>query len=147
MKKRLWLIFLVVSNVTNLKARFVRVKKYYDNYCGRFRIISLTSRRFLKRQTSEKKTTIPVKKNLTIFSRKIEYEKPHGVFCGGRQRLLATIVQVIRPFFRDLRGFGNTIFWKENGKLSSEEKFWPIFLVLSSVTNFWEHFSRVKKVI
>ena len=130
MKKRFWLIFLVLSKVTNLKARFVRVKKYYDNYCGRFRIISLTLKRSLKRQISEKKATIPVKKKLTKFSRKIEYEKPHGVFCGGLQRLLATIVQVTRPFLLDLRGFGNTILWKENGKFSNEEMFWPIFLVL-----------------
>ena len=130
MKKRFWLIFLVVSNVTNLKARSVMVKKYYDNYCGRFRIISLTSRRFLKRQISEKKATITVKIKLTKISRKIEYERPHGVFCGGLQRLLATIVQVIRPFLLYLRGFGNTMFWKENGKLSNEEMFWPIFLVL-----------------
>ena len=51
-------------------------KKCSDNNCLRFTIVSLTAKKLLKRQISEQKAIIPVKKTLwPIFSRSIEHDK------------------------------------------------------------------------
>ena len=84
--------------------------KCFDIYCGRDNILSVTPKKLLKTQIPEKEANFQMKKKcLTNISRNIEYWKPHGVSCGGTQRLLTIFVQVIRPLLQDLRGC-----WKYN---------------------------------
>ena len=39
-----------------------------------------------------------------IFSRNIECDKPQGTVCKGPKGFLVISVEVIRDFFKDLRG-------------------------------------------
>ena len=55
-------------------------------------------------------------------------------------------MEVVRSFLKDLRGWWKDKFLKKTGSLSIEEKVWPKFLALSSVTNPKGQFIRIQKV-
>ena len=61
-EKIFWPSFLLVSIVTNFKWLFISVQRDFDNYCGSYKIFSLTPKMLLKTQFFEKKAIFSVKK-------------------------------------------------------------------------------------
>ena len=78
MTKDLGLLFLVLSRVKSLKECFIRLHKTSDSNCGSYRIISVTLKRGMKTQISEKSNLPSENKLLTLFPRNIGYDKPQG---------------------------------------------------------------------
>ena len=68
----------------------------FHNYCGTYKIISVTPKKLLKTEIFEKSNLMSVKNYLNIFDVIIEYEKPQGTIYKGPQRFLAFTVQAIR---------------------------------------------------
>ena len=96
--KTVWHNFFLLSSVTGIKGHFLRVQKVIWHHCGSNRIITVTTRRLLKTQFSEKKNraVIPVKKNiLAVFSRFIEHGNCQATTYKGTQGTLPNIVQTM----------------------------------------------------
>ena len=69
--------------------------KFFDNYCGSYRINSVTPKKLLKTQTFEKKANFPVKKSFwPVSSRILECDKPQGTIYEGSQGILTFTVEV-----------------------------------------------------
>ena len=79
--------------------------RYYGNHCAVYKILSVTPKRWLKKQTFDKKDYFSSGKILpAIFSRSIEYEKPQGTKYKGPKSIASVFVQVIGSFLQDLGG-------------------------------------------
>ena len=72
---------------------------YSDNYCGSYKIISVTPKRLLKTQIFEQKGNFPVNKIFwRFFCRVIEHQKGDGTTYRGTQGNSRGILQVISLF-------------------------------------------------
>ena len=80
-----------------------------------------------------------------IFSRFIEHENWQRAQYEGRQGVLTLIVEIIRTFPWDLRGWQKKSFQKMSF-FAMTKVFAVFFFVPSSVTNIREHFIRVHKL-
>ena len=80
------------------------------------------------------------------FSPIIECDKPQGTNYKGPQAILTITVEVIRAFLQNLRGCWEHKFLKKKAIYPVKKTLWPIFLVLSNVTDLRGQFLRVQKV-
>ena len=94
----------------------------------------------------EKRQTFQRKKIWPKFSHIIVHDKLERKSYKSAQGNLTFTVEVVRSFLKDLRGWWKDKFLKKTGSLSIEEKVWPKFLALSSVTNPKGQFIRIQKV-
>ena len=130
-RKDFGLIFPALSNMTNVRKHFLRVKSYSVLYCGTYRSILLGPKRLLRTQIFEKKAKLPVRKKFwPMFSPIIGHDKCQWALYKRPIKI-----------------------WEKRGRYeqTSEKKFvfavtiifGPFFLVFSSVTELKEHFKRV----
>ena len=126
---------------------FRRTKSCFDNYCGSYKITSLTHNGLLKTQISEQKATFPVEKTLwPVFSRSIERDKTQRtisrdqkVFCNfcasfeflsiGPKRLMQhkfVKKTVIHREKRILANFLHYRVWKAQKTICKDPKSLPI---------------------
>ena len=59
---RFWPIFPRIIECDKLQEQPISVQKFFDNYCGKYNILSVTLERLLQTQFFEKKITFPLKK-------------------------------------------------------------------------------------
>ena len=78
-------------------------RRFYGNHCARYKINSVTSKRWLKTQIFDNEDSFSMAKIIPAdFYRIIEYKKPQGTNYGGLQGFLTVIVQDIGSFLWDL---------------------------------------------
>ena len=71
-------------------------KRYFDKYCGSYRINSVTPKRLLETHNFERKSSLSSEKNILVkFSRNIEHNKYQETIYEGPQGFLAITVEVI----------------------------------------------------
>ena len=69
--------------------------KYFDNYCGSYRINSVIPKKLLKTKTFEKKGKLSSGKSFwPVFSRLLGCDKPQGTIYEGPQGILTITVEV-----------------------------------------------------
>ena len=69
--------------------------KFFDNYCGSYRINSVTPKKLLKTQSFEKKGKLSSEKSFwPVLSRILECDNPWGTIYEGPQGILAITVEV-----------------------------------------------------
>ena len=69
--------------------------KFFDNYCGSYRINSVTPKKLLKTQLFEIKANFQLKKSFCpVFSLILESDKPQGTIYEGPQGVLTITVEV-----------------------------------------------------
>ena len=142
MNKNFWTSFFVLSIMSSLRKKSMRVHKvfrqllwkWWDLFCNTYEVVENTNFRRKGNVSSEENY-------LTNISRNIEYGKPHGAFCGGAQRLLTIFVQVKRPFHRDLRGF----FGKKTVNFPVKKKIWPLISRIIESDKLLGKFCNVQK--
>ena len=101
----------------------------------------------LKTNIFEKKAISPVKNRLwPISSRIIEHDKRQRTTYKVPQGNLTNIVEVIRPFLQDPRGFWKHKFLKKKQPFQWRKDFRLFLLVLQNMTNVGEHLIGVHKV-
>ena len=104
-------------------------RRYSDNYCGSYRINSVTPKKLLKTQLFEKKAKFPVKKSFwPVFSPILECDKPEGRIDEYPQFFLLLLLKLKGLFLLHLRSCWKHKFLKKKGKFSSEKKFLLYFL-------------------
>ena len=62
-----------------------------------------------------------------IFSRIIGCDKPQGTICKGAKCILVFTVELIREFFKDLRGCWKHKLLKKMAAFPMKKILWPIF--------------------
>ena len=66
MKKRFWPSSPRIIECDKLQEQPISVQKFFDNYCGKYNILSVTLERLLETQFFEKKNTFPLKNFLAV---------------------------------------------------------------------------------
>ena len=80
------------------------------------------------------------------FFRIIECDRPQGTHYKSLQRILTNTVEVLDPFFMGFKRLLKTQFFEKRAIFPVKKRLWLFFLILLSVTNVKERFSRVNKV-
>ena len=102
--------------------------RYSDNYCGSYRVNSVTHKKLLKTQNFEKKGKLSSEKKFwTVFSPILECDKPEGRICEYLQSILTIAFEVRGLILLHLWSCWKHKILKKKGKLSSEKKFWTVF--------------------
>ena len=69
-------------------------KRYFNEYCGSYRINTVTPKGLLETQIFEKKNNFSCKNiSWPLFSRIVEHDKRQGIVFKAKQRVLTSIVQ------------------------------------------------------
>ena len=125
----IWLHKIFLQSLFNLK----------DHSCNTWQLSK--TQRFGKKPSSHWKRTF-----WHIFPRIIEYNKHRRTNYKGAQGFLTFFVKMIRSFLWDLRGCQKEKFQKK-AVSTMTKNFGPSFLVISCLTNPWEPYIRVNKVV
>ena len=143
-KKHFSLLFLVLSNMTNVKRQTTRVHIVLWQLLCKWQDVSLEE---VGRNNFPKSSCFHDDKSFwPIFPRVIESDKPQGPIDKGPQVVLTITLEIISAFFWDLRGCWKHKILKKGQSFKSRKFTWPIFLLLSSFTNLKEQIIAVRKV-
>ena len=131
------LFYLVFSNMRNFKEQIWGLIKYSINYCGRYIIISLGTKRLFETKIFEKKATVPVTKTLwPSFSPFIAHQKTQATFYTCSQGILIVFVWINRSFHCEVRCRWKQFFLrKKNATFQRKKLFSHFSLPLWSIKN------------
>ena len=87
--------------------------RFFDNFCGSYKILSVKTKGFLKTKPVEKLLFFRWKKVGPFFPRSIEHDKPQGTIYMGPKGPLTITLDLLRAFLWQLRGCSQKKFAKE----------------------------------
>ena len=131
------LFYLVLSNMRNFKEQICWLIKYSINYCGRYIIISLGTKRLFETKIFEKKAIVPVTKTFwPSFSAIIAHQKTQATFYTCSKSILIVFVWIKRSFRWDVRCRWKQFFLrKKNATFQRKKLFSQFSLPLSRIKN------------